>query len=626
MRLALISSWPSGLALISNNRFSAARLEDDALKTFLSLRDHVTNHVSREMASVLDRLAVSDLEASQRADSLAQLIQSCDLSVSAEGKSPPHVSKANATSKTPGAPLNGLQQASPDTYVETLGSVALTNRRQCPSWCCCTCHSRRALRSPGVLADLLGELNIYYNGRNQRICSCSTSSVFYLTYRFPRFLLRRYISFMYHHSIATGPGCLLRIPAVMPWGHKLWRCLIDGDIAGVQKMYDRGLASPLDVNPHGNNSLIYTADIGSAKLVNFLIDQGVDCDFVTGIEDTASEMLWDRAYGGMFGEDGPVIARKVAWTNDNLDDMGFSTLHKIILGTVHKDLRMVLEATADSVNTTDSRGRTPLHWAVYCDDALAVETLLEFGADPNIVDNLGYVVVDFVRSSLICKLLLDAKAQIRPNLGKKGRWAIHHAVIRGTPVEVIDLLIDAGLDANVTDKDGDTALINAINWGRIEMAERLIECGADVNVSNICSQEGPIHFVGNFNRPRLLSLLLERGANYTSVNIHGHDLGHCAARFAGVEFIQIMSQSRLPGLDLDRQDRDGKTAKDYMKERVILTDREIGIHEAFEALAAKLASSSEVTPEGVEHSNKNDVEFRIPMQCDPHVPGAFPQF
>ena len=578
------------------------------------------------MASIVDKLAVSDLEAAQRADALAQMIQSCHPSVDAGGKSRPHVSETTGISKMPGATLGGLQEASQETYLDKSGSLVLTEQKPCPSWCSCTCHSRGNIRSPGFLTALLGELNIYYSGRNQHMCSCSNSYLLNATYRFPHLFLRRYISFIYQYSKKTGPEFLLRIPVVMPWDHHLWRCLIDGDISAVQKMYDEGLASPLDINAHGVNALIYGANNGSAELVNFLIDRGVDYNFTSERGDVPSEMLWDRAYGGQFGKDGPIIVRKVVRKNDNLDDMGFSTLHKIVLGVLYKDLRMVLEAAAtDLVNTADSRGRTPLHWAVLCNDAAVVKTLLDFNADPNIIDSGGYLAIDFVRSSLVCKLLLDAKSQIKPNPGKKGRCALHYAVQRGTPIEVIDLLIDAGVDVNVTDTDGETVLMNAIYRDRIEMAVRLIECGTDINASNISSHENAIHFVGSFDRPELLPLLLEKGADYTSVNIHGHDLGHCAARFAGVKFIQIMSQSRLPGLDLDKRDRDGKTAKDYMKERLVLRDREIGIHEAFETLAAYLAPSSKLNVEAQESSNENDIECRAPVPFDPPVPGAFPE-
>lgn len=50
---------------------------------------------------------------------------------------------------------------------------------------------------------------------------------------------------------------------------------------------------------------------------------------------------------------------------DEVDDLGLSTLHRIVLGFVFKDLRTVLEAAAtDLIDSVDVRGRTPLFWAV----------------------------------------------------------------------------------------------------------------------------------------------------------------------------------------------------------------------------------------------------------------------
>lgn len=72
---------------------------------------------------------------------------------------------------------------------------------------------------------------------------------------------------------------------------------------------------------------------------------------------TASELLCDRALAGRYGADGAAILRNRLLTDDAVDDMGFTTLHKIIHGFIYKVLRTVLEAPADSVNTIDSRGR-----------------------------------------------------------------------------------------------------------------------------------------------------------------------------------------------------------------------------------------------------------------------------
>ena len=45
-------------------------------------------------------------------------------------------------------------------------------------------------------------------------------------------------------------------------------------------------------------------------------------------------------------------------------------------------------------------------------------------------------------------------------------------------------LIDAGVDLNVTDKDGRNALMIALVYGRLDQANTLIDAGVDLNVTD----------------------------------------------------------------------------------------------------------------------------------------------
>ena len=251
-----------------------------------------------------------------------------------------------------------------------------------------------------------------------------------------------------------------------------------------------------------------------------------------------------------------------------------------------------------------------------------MRTLLEFCADPNIPDSEGYFPIDFVRSIGICKSLVKANPQFRNNPLKKGRGVLHNAARTGNPGEVVDILVQAGADINSLNFDRETPLVNAIYHGRTEMAKRLIALGADVNIANISSQEGPIHFAGNFDRPEILPLLLERGADYTAPNYCGRDIGHCAALFAGVDFIDVMVRSNLKKLNIDKPDRDGKTARDYISGRIIMKDQEIGIHEAFDTLAASLSPYSRlVLPR---EDSLDELESQASLVTEIKPPGAFP--
>ncbi|KAL8718685.1 MAG: hypothetical protein Q9225_004204 [Loekoesia sp. 1 TL-2023] len=349
-------------------------------------------------------------------------------------------------------------------------------------------------------------------------------------------------------------------------------------------MYNQGLASPYDVNLKNGPAIFYAVEQNTPEFAHFLLDQGVDFDLPNNAGITASELLWDRAFGGCYGAGGSVVVRKLLQGDDGVDDMGFTTLRKIVLGFIYKDLRVVLEACTDSINVVDSRRRTPLHWAVLCDDQGSVQELLHNGADPNITDRQRFVAIDFVRSASVCKSLLETKADINNPSPFNNRCALQHTVNRNVPVKVIEILIAAGGDVNFGDTDRETALHNAIYWGYTKIAECLIQHGADVNAANISSRDSAIHFAAAFDRSELLPLLLERGA-----------------------------------------DREGMTAKEHMKERVILADREVGVHEAFESLVASLSASPELNEKDLDIPKQFDVDHQARTPGFSQLPGAFPQ-
>ena len=77
---------------------------------------------------------------------------------------------------------------------------------------------------------------------------------------------------------------------------------------------------------------------------------------------------------------------------------------------------------------------------------------------------------------------------------------------------LLEVLLSAGADPNIKDKKGNTALHDAVLGSDDEVALLLIQSGADVNASN---NEGvtPLCFASGMGLPRVVSALLERGAN-----------------------------------------------------------------------------------------------------------------
>ena len=125
-------------------------------------------------------------------------------------------------------------------------------------------------------------------------------------------------------------------------------------------MYEDGLASPYDINLRGENALDYACRLETCEVAQFLLHQGADPG-LKSIARTPAEILWDRAFAGSYGTDGSTLIRGMLRNQDEVDDRGLSTFHRIVLGFIFKDLRTVLEAAAtDLVNSVDVRSRTPL--------------------------------------------------------------------------------------------------------------------------------------------------------------------------------------------------------------------------------------------------------------------------
>ena len=73
-----------------------------------------------------------------------------------------------------------------------------------------------------------------------------------------------------------------------------------------------------------------------------------------------------------------------------LESRVFPPVHKIVLGLYHADLRQTLKISSSNIDDLDMDGRTALSWAAAKSDAKAVEVLLKFGANPNVVSHRGH--------------------------------------------------------------------------------------------------------------------------------------------------------------------------------------------------------------------------------------------
>ncbi|HEY3837661.1 MAG TPA: ankyrin repeat domain-containing protein [Bryobacteraceae bacterium] len=124
-------------------------------------------------------------------------------------------------------------------------------------------------------------------------------------------------------------------------------------------------------------------------------------------------------------------------------------------------------------------GRTLLHDAAAHGNLRMVELLLRLGADPNVGMTGGHTPLYCVANECqaagggdIVRALVRAGAQVNSSSGAKACTPLHLAARRGN-TEIAEALIDCGADMNLRDKSGDTPLRRAQNCRKTAVASLL---------------------------------------------------------------------------------------------------------------------------------------------------------
>ena len=133
---------------------------------------------------------------------------------------------------------------------------------------------------------------------------------------------------------------------------------------------------------------------------------------------------------------------------------------------------------------------------------------------------------------------------------------IHAAVLAGN-LEVIRQHIEAGSNINeIEPMSGSTPLISAATFGKTDIAEALIEAGADLTISN---NDGttPLHSAAFFCRVEIVQLLIDVNADKTLRNNFGATPRETVmGSFTEIKPIYEMMQLQLEplGMHLDMEE------------------------------------------------------------------------
>ena len=133
---------------------------------------------------------------------------------------------------------------------------------------------------------------------------------------------------------------------------------------------------------------------------------------------------------------------------------------------------------------------------------------------------------------------------------------LHQAVADGE-LETVTMLLANGADVDGTDKnyEGITALFVAVENGNLEIAQKLLDFGANVNVRDEMKRT-PLLALDYNTSPELVRLLIQHGADLFAVDNSGNNVLHVAAENESKEVIEMLLNE---GIDLNMQNDEGQT-------------------------------------------------------------------
>jgi len=210
----------------------------------------------------------------------------------------------------------------------------------------------------------------------------------------------------------------------------------------------------------------------------------------------------------------------------NTDTQGFTSLHHAAKGGNLESVMLLLAANA-SCSAKDSRKRTPLDIAVQWNFE-GIEKILkgEKVQLPYRSEKKQVSKMDMLRRPAIENFLSDYL-----DTHDLERSAVSHLFSSqavATSEENIVQLLWFGAEVNHVDEDGLSALCYAAKHGTLKTLNLILEAKADVNFQTTKSRWSPLIFATNFDKPELVTALLDANADTELRANQGHTALHYA--------------------------------------------------------------------------------------------------
>lgn len=321
------------------------------------------------------------------------------------------------------------------------------------------------------------------------------------------------------------------------------------NITNVRLLINAG-ANPNVVDNKNNTPLIYALENDNIDMIQLLVQNGANTNIKSNYEYSYTPLIYAikkeninliqlllQNGADINGKDNqydtPLIHAIRLNNNDivqlllqngadiNMNDIQRYTPFVIAIHYGNIDIIESLIQYGIDVNLKTFQNNTPLIYAIQKDNGDIVQLLLRKGADPNIKDRNGMPPIIYaIYHNKINSVKILLQNGIDPNSLYNNKPILNYAIIYDR-YEIVKILLDEGADVNYIyeiNRSGfssnmkiyNTPFINAIDY--FDIFKLMLEYNDNINMQ-LPDGYTPLHYAVSFNKPDIVKLLLEKGAD-----------------------------------------------------------------------------------------------------------------
>ncbi len=271
----------------------------------------------------------------------------------------------------------------------------------------------------------------------------------------------------------------------------------------------------------------------------------------------------------------------IFWSTYNNDPIGFELLAEakadlmicdsestnlLHFACFHQSIKMIsllLASHPALLQATNKSGTTPFHtFCIKNGSADVIQQMLALGANVNAQNNNGWTPLYFLLMNNAplekIKLILEKGPDLSLQFEGQLQTVLHLIAQQKFDLSIVQAIIAKSTSLEFRTINQETPLAIAIQHGNIEVAQALMDCGANIEARDYAGNTSLLRAV-IFNQPKMIELLLLRNANSSafSANFNGGTALHITS-YMGNTAIAEQLLKKNPNL-LESLDRNGLT-------------------------------------------------------------------